>query len=97
MNPGYTYRDYNWAGMVAGTVPGPILGYPLPVRNGCFRHVITVFLSFPSESSLLRSIGTSGLSERGRIRGPGYLVSGADWMPGTARAPVSLSLYNYEG
>ena len=22
---------------------------------------------------------------------PGHLVSGADWMPGTARAPVSLS------
>ena len=36
------------------------------------------------------------VSERRRFRGPRHLVSGADWMPGTARAPVSLSHHNYE-
>jgi len=30
------------------------------------------------------------------FRGPKPLVSEADWMPGTARAPVSLSYYNCE-
>ena len=37
------------------------------------------------------------LSERKGFRGPGHLVSSADWMPGTARTPVSLSLHSYEG
>jgi len=31
------------------------------------------------------------LSERRGFRGPGHLVSGADWIPGTASTPVSLS------
>ena len=34
--------------------------------------------------------------ERKGFRGPGHLVSFADWMPGTARAPVSLSHHSYE-
>jgi len=29
--------------------------------------------------------------ERRGFRGPGHLVSGADWIPGTASTPVSLS------
>jgi len=37
------------------------------------------------------------LSEGRGSRGPGHLVSSADWMPGTARAPVSLSHHNDEG
>ena len=37
--------------------------------------------------------GESGwlMSERRGFRGPRYLVSGADWIPGTASTPVSLS------
>jgi len=31
------------------------------------------------------------VSERRGFRGPGHLVSGADWIPGTASTPVSLS------
>ena len=30
------------------------------------------------------------------VQGPWHLVSGADWMPGTARAQVSLSHYSDE-
>jgi len=36
------------------------------------------------------------LSERKGFRGLGLPVIGADWMPGAARAPVSLSYYNDE-
>jgi len=36
------------------------------------------------------------LSERRGFKGPGHLVSGADWMPGTARTPVSLSHWSDE-
>jgi len=31
------------------------------------------------------------LSERREFRSPGHLVSGANWIPGTASTPVSLS------
>ena len=33
---------------------------------------------------------TGNLSERKRFRGPGLVVSKADWMPGTVWMPVSL-------
>jgi len=38
-------------------------------------------------------IGAYVVRKKG-FRGPGHLVSGVDWMPGTARAPVSLSHYS---
>jgi hypothetical protein len=31
------------------------------------------------------------MSERKGFKGPGHLVSGAKWIPGTARATVNLS------
>ena len=39
---------------------------------------------------------TLGLLERRRFRGPGHLVSSADWMPSTVRTPVSLSHWSDE-
>jgi len=36
------------------------------------------------------------MSERRRFRGPSHLVISANWISGTARAPGSLSLHNYE-
>jgi len=36
------------------------------------------------------------LSEIRGFMGPGHLVSGADWMPGTARAPMGFNHYSDE-
>jgi len=40
---------------------------------------------------MILSLSKGELSERRGFRGPGHLVSGADWIPGTASTPVSLS------
>ena len=44
-----------------------------------------------------RNPGKDLLSEGKGFKGPGHLVSRADWIPGTARAPVNLSHCDDEG
>jgi len=48
-----------------------------------------------TQGAVLRFTGPE-VSDIKRFRGPGHLVSFADWMPGTARALVSLSHHSNE-
>jgi len=57
-----------------------------PIKTATTRSISFQFFSF-----FLQLYSSLELSERRGFRGPGHLVSGADWIPGTASTPVSLS------
>jgi len=96
-NFGLARLELKWLWMLRRSLPEmvqrvsktePILSSPEPaLSQGERRHVGTVR---KRKFGVPRFVA-GNMSERRGFRGPGYLVSGADWIPGTASTPVSLS------